>query len=347
MAYPLIILGAGASFDSLERDRYLKGVYRQPDLIQYQPPLTNDIFDESRFYDILRQHPYAADLASHAVTKVGNTIGFEEYITDIFLNRAPKNEIRYKQIISLRYYLQHLFRFISAKYHRTGSNYNALVNLIHDNGGKALIVNFNYDSLFENHIRSIYNSLKIDSYISSPIKVVKIHGSHDWVFIGQEMPLPHEVQDAEKYFTEKFAQHFATRDFQDRIYIKKMNDSWGYREYVGNDLIYYLPAIAIPLTHNKSYVCPENHINALVDDLSKIDRILIIGWQGNDPYLLEKMKKHIPNRLIPVTIVSRSSGSKIAEKLDGIVSNTVIRLANENTFTKFVQSEECEEFFSE
>lgn len=62
MAYPLIILGAGASMDYLRADDHIER--RNHNYSTYKAPLMNQLFDDSRFHEILARHSRIDSLAS-------------------------------------------------------------------------------------------------------------------------------------------------------------------------------------------------------------------------------------------------------------------------------------------
>lgn len=177
MAYPLIIIGAGASFDFLRIGRHESG--DQHKLRAWKSPLTNNVFDVSRFSEIIGKYDDVKPLASTIINIVDNEdpFDFEAYLSE---QETLFPEKSYPQIIALRFYLAELFSRVSANFYRHTNNHSHLLDQIDKRIGKAVFVNFNYDTLLEKNIKHINKSKKIESYVSGEMKVIKIHGAHNW-----------------------------------------------------------------------------------------------------------------------------------------------------------------------
>jgi hypothetical protein len=175
MPYPLIILGAGASYD-------------------YSPfgtiaPLTNHLVEEKFLYnDLLEKYKGAGNLLSDIVHQVqARKRNFEEVLTEI-KERTKSSEEMCAHFVALEFYLKDLFERIlkpadlTRKVHQI-NNYKIIINRINTyTGGRALVATFNYDTLFENNLLSGMPT-KMNDYVSGNIKILKLHGSHDWVYI--------------------------------------------------------------------------------------------------------------------------------------------------------------------
>ena len=175
------------------------------------------------------------------------------------------------------------------------------------NNGQANIVSFNYDTLFESSIgMDIWQTM--DSYIKNNIKLIKVHGSHNWIYIQSKSLIFGPDADLSDYDF-----YIKNPDFLDNIrsrqkdvspytlaYINKLKDQG--REFMK------FPAIAIPLPDKSTFVCPQVHLQELAAALKSADRVLIIGWKAGDKHFLDFMKECL-SKDVPITVVSSSKRS--------------------------------------
>lgn len=177
MSYPLIILGAGASLDFLNRENYGK----DGDLDLWIPPLTNQIFDGTRFQAIIIKYPEMNEMVAYLRGRLANntSTSLEELLSKMFNDHIKKDPNLHKSFIALLFYLVELFGIISVKYYRAHNNYDLLRYILNQNSGKAVFINFNYDLLLEQSFNKSNNE-HIDDYLSDPFPIVKIHGAYNW-----------------------------------------------------------------------------------------------------------------------------------------------------------------------
>ncbi|QQR79106.1 MAG: hypothetical protein IPJ68_02430 [Candidatus Moraniibacteriota bacterium] len=319
MKYPLIILGAGAAFDYVE-DRFNSLSVAGGIDFRLKPPLTKDLFHE-RFKQFIATNNIVSGIAS---SMTDEAIGdFEKFLTKIQNEYAPRNKERYQQLIALRLYLRDLFREISNNYFSPVNNYRGLIDRLGDYcGGNAIVVNFNYDLLFEKNL-SFYNNSngfqRVDDYISDAhLKVIKIHGAYNWIQIVDESD-SHLAPKNDEYLyrhAERIHNDLKITELDEEIYI-----DGHYRKIlkIGTTTThrYSVPSLAIPITDKKNFVCPERHVKLLTDSFEKIDGILIIGWKAGDDYLVDLINKNFQKSEIPFGIVSPNA-NLTAEKFPGI-----------------------------
>lgn len=345
-SYPLIILGAGASFDFIEINSFHPIGFQDTDLLKYRPPLVKEIFDTKRFYEYLKSYPEASRLAAD----FNGISDFEGYLTKVQNEFAPSNKDRYRQLISLRLYLRDLFWTISDKYFKEVNNYGKLINMINDRGGNACFVNFNYDLLLEKSIPEAGFNIDINSYVAGPIKIFKIHGACNWFYEADFIEGHRGNPTAYKHFmsfADNLIKDYLDKDRDDKkpMIIDRGTEFRFEADNTSNRVgtSYYLPALAIPITTKANYVCPDEHITYLEDALKNIDRILIIGWRGNDEYLISLLKDKIKNPM-PVTIVSKTSSTLVKDKIY-MNKNLTIKILDIG-FSQFINGEQVENFFS-
>lgn len=359
MAYPLIIFGAGASYDFLKASRY--SAIDRVILKQWHPPLTNNIFDVSRFLKIVEKYEDVKPLAS----TVTNIVENKENIFDLegFLSEQEQQfpEKSYSQIIALRFYLAELFSKISFHFYRDVNNHRHLIDQINKRVGKAIVVNFNYDTLFENNLSgiNIENNYSIDKYISGDIKVIKIHGAHNWryspeiniekqnpynFFVSGGQSLYEQYKDHEVYPTIIKNLDYNRQDFLLNSYVEHEESP-----FPGGRFLYYLPAIAIPIASKSEYVCPKSHIEVLKAALPLVDRVIVIGWRAQDDYLLSLLKDHLKD-FTRLTIVStnKQSGEEISLKFKDIeqIHPECITISESGGYTNFMVNNEFEKFLT-
>lgn len=348
MRYPLIILGAGASHDSDKVENYSSHIRGEAG--DYVPPLTANLFDRTKQHviEILAKYQEVSQLATHANRRIARTQDLETYLENVFNNLAPNNKERYKELIALRFYLADLFKIISEKFHQSGNNYATLLKEIQDKAaGKACFINFNYDLLLEKNIPGINNSNEIVSFVNGDLKVIKIHGSCNWLHAPQigfksepKSGYEHYLSQAETLFQDKSGEVMP---------IVNNTPNWNYYQPNNNgiDINYYIPALAIPLPgDHKHVICPCTHIKILEDCMNNVDRILMIGWRGNDTFLRDLIKKKLGSKQIKLFIVSTSKdrADQIASKFAD--TQFILRSCNLGGFSVFVESPELDEFFN-
>jgi len=313
MAYPLIILGAGASMDYLRADDHIE--HRDSNYFRYKAPLMNQLFEDARFYEILDRYPGLNSFASDAMNAMSRpNANFEDYLTNARDNLAKNNPAIYSQLLSLVFYLADLFSEISVKFYYSRNHYKGLLHKI-DNycGGQACFVNFNYDLLLEkslnDHSAGKFNYSNLDNYTNLNIKIIKIHGACNWRYN------PQTVQSKETTavdFFSNFSKDLILGTNNDSIYpvaadITNVNFNPEYNQRLQSWTV-KLPVIALPLKNKpNNYVCGESHIAVLKECIKKIDRILIIGWRGADAFLPSLLKDQLGNRKIRTIVVTKNS----------------------------------------
>jgi hypothetical protein len=331
----VIILGAGASHDYFSFEH---GNFHDAG----KPPLANElVYPEKLNAKIAGRYPDVNDLLADVVTPVMNKEkSLEEALKNIKDNFGAHDH-RKKQLIAFQFYLRDLFAEISSKCHPF-NNYKILYNKIRDhNNGQACIATFNYDTLLERSIGNIGYG-EHSSYIKNPIKIIKLHGSHDWAYIGDKKRkklLFQDITDSYQYLT-TYPEHM------DKLHARQDVYPYHISELGKEDDLFQFPAIAIPLPEKQDFICPERHVEILKAELINVDKILIIGWRAGDPYLIELMENTV-SKDIPVHIVSNvmSSAEEVQRRLSHI-KRFMFELHN-GGFSKFIHSDASDLFFTQ
>ena len=327
MSYPLIILGAGASHDYVHPDS------RPSSFIP--PPITDHLVKPHFFeQDISERYKEVQDLFS-SIAPIINTgkKNLEESLSQL-QNNASVNKHAQQQLIALRFYLKEFFQKISARHHPV-NNYKALIARVRASAApKALVVSFNYDTLFEQSVGWQEND-NIDHYIRGDIKLIKIHGSCDWSYISKK--------DAEEDSFERIKSSFEYL----KMYPQHKMATPYHDKHIGRyraKRFHEFPALAIPLPGTKSFICPEHHVERLRRDLGAVDKVLIIGWKAGDTEFVEFLKENL-SQPVQATIVSGSAqGLKEVESKLGSLKNFEFS-AQVVGFSNFIAGVESNTFF--
>lgn len=307
MAYPLIILGAGASYDSIDIEQY-SGT-KKSNLERYRPPLTNELFSHSReiFQNILDKYGRVNSLAGGVLSRLADgKFTFEEILQGFLDDHREGTENRQerviRELISLNYYLSDLFTEISNVFFEGDNNYIRVINEMHNRLIKAYVINFNYDLIFE---RSASKDLSnLDSYISGDVKILKIHGACNWVYEPATI-MANTYYDAESYFADnadQFFNFFAGKNIiidKPAYYLKMVKGGFGENTYHA-----FMPALALPLNKKSQAVCPKNHIDEFERNIELFDRVVIIGWRGTDDFITNKLKVKLGDRKLTTFVIT-------------------------------------------
>jgi len=345
MTYPLIILGAGASYDCIDISQFAEGQYASSELHKFKPPLANELFDTRRFYEVLNVYPEVSSLAAYLNNRLRNgQKSFEECLTDVRNNKVQSNPERAKQIIALSYYLADLFNTITVNSYRSVNNYVDLIQQIQDKGGNVCFVNFNYDLILEKSLN--FKNEKINEYITGTIKVIKMHGAYNWFYTRRIED--YDVTSKSCYeLSINNADYWLSNDKKAPIIIKdvKVTKHLHTQRPDGFSSTTFNPAIAIPVQNKNNYICPEEHIVHLHRAVSLADRILIIGWRANDPYLVELLIEKLKDKSVAIAIVGgKKAKDEILPNLGVLASK--VTMIDQDGFTNFMVNGGCEKFLS-
>ena len=333
MPIPIIVLGAGASHDYTH--------YGTP------PPLTDHLINERYLdVDIIKKYKEASDLISELAPQViTQKKSFENLLTSIMKNTG-QHVHRKTQFIGLQFYLRDYFEKLSNNFHDI-NNYRTLISKINDHSnGQAHLATFNYDTLLERSIG--YDRFQSSSsYINTHPYVTKLHGSHEWAFIGSKnsnriIDEIHPVTTAYEYFK------------RDPNYINSIRNK-GTNPYHINEIgghseshnIFQLPAIAIPIIDKQEFLCHNHHIEILKRNMEQADRMLVIGWKAGDSNFLDIIKDYLKEDAL-LTVVSKKieTAKEIVDKLKQIKNFSKAEYYGDG-FAKFVSSSYCENFFTQ
>lgn len=298
----LMILGAGASYDSLEP---LMGSASED-----RPPLAAELFgDRAIFRSVALRYPTCLGLLPwlRHEGRAGNI----EAAFDSLQNQALENPTRVRQLTALRFYIRDAITNVCGQWvagDRVGQlNHHALIEQLDfaRAGERVLIVTFNYDNLLETAMGwtgRVFGNL--DTYIdSTDYPLFKLHGSVDWSrqvsISGPLIALADARGDLGAGGLIEHATEWTEADAFKR----------GQTTYEAG--LHWVPAIAVPVQSKFDYQCPPKHVASLKDQLSKVTRILTIGWRGQEQHFLSMLAQRIKS---PVSIVSVSGDKRKSEE---------------------------------
>ena len=181
----LVILGAGASYDSVPS--------RPPDVYsreqsRHRPPLANELFLNSELVDqVLQAYPQC-----HAVIPYLQDLPPDrsvEQALEILKLEAESDPERVRQLAAIKYYLRKLIWEYEDRWGKDVghiTNHKALLDQLRrsrEEGDTVGFVTFNYDRMIEKALSSTLaiNIKTFSDYIGhDDFKLFKLHGSIDW-----------------------------------------------------------------------------------------------------------------------------------------------------------------------
>jgi len=336
----LVILGAGASFDSVPSNPTLPATYSP-----LRPPLADQLFDNRPIYHEAMQrfrdlHSISGELAHR------HGLSLERKLQSLAAEAADYPE-RYKQLMSVRYYIQYILWRGEEEWVRdigaNATNYRALLDQIdrwrkHDE--PVCLVSFNYDRLIEhalNEARVPTNQLS-DYIASTRFKLFKVHGSIHWVRTVRSEHL--EPTELGHHWPSTFAviANAATLEFSKQFEIAGDYPT-GFRN---GDFV--APAIAVPLEDKTEFELPEEHLRLLKSLIPQTDRMLIIGWRATEQHFLRMLRDGLKSRVSGYVVCKDTTeGEETASRLGaaGIDGDYTI---SEGGFTNMITRRELDGF---
>ncbi len=207
---------------------------------------------------------------------------------------------------------------------------------------RVLFVTFNYDELLEDALSDHGFSVDtFEGYINRTVKfaLYKLHGSVNWVrlvFCGaSHRKTRDEVINGALQLTEpQSGTGFRLS--------RNIDTDWVERDFVG------IPAIAIPINRKLNFECPVEHIAHLRQELPKIKRILVIGWQGTESNFTDLLRQNL-GTVQKLCVVSAADASTVMNHLQTTLSpklNVADCQSFDSGFSKFVGDRAGIPFFS-
>lgn len=318
----MVVFGAGASYDSVSATPLPSGGELQEFGVDREVtsrlPLANQLFKPIPIFSrVLDRFPQAAPLfpvLENSARTMGVEARLEEYQTE-----AKTHPHRVVQLASLRFYLREIIEQAQSrwlKHQRSRLNHITLIDEIEcgRNGDDVLLVTFNYDTLIEIALEVVGMKIRtMADYVTAyPYKLIKLHGSVDWGRAvdfpirqwdpaTQSMPAADIISAASKW---TFSQDYVRMD--------NYSDTGSMGDV-------YVPAIAVPVVEKSDFECPPSHLNTLKAMLPEVDRILTVGWAGNEKHFLRLLKSGL--RIPPAISAVCGSETLSAETVEKLLSS--------------------------
>ncbi len=288
----VIVIGAGASFDSLG-PRYLPlAELANPG---WRPPLTAGLFEPraDTFGNVISQFPDVRPLIIQLADAVDAGEQVEDAIQRIAAASAGSDRGS-RQLAALQFYLQEVLwragvTWAAGAYGLT--NYVQLVDAVERwrSQRRELVayVTFNYDLMLEEALGPLVDRTSFDGYVAESTWLLKVHGSVDWGR-GMQMGSTYVDGDHRAMLIDRAPEHSA------------VSGPWGFftsyersqpREPLSRPELLLYPALALPTRSKSSFVLPQGHFEMLERAVRGMDRLLVIGWRAQDDDFLDVLSR--------------------------------------------------------
>jgi len=306
----LVILGAGASYDSAPSRPITNGNYQS---MVNRPPLADQLFDDRDYFgDIMNKYPQCLPVIPR-LQNISSGSSVEKELQRL-QSEATNYPDRLCQLAAIRYYLQEVLSDLpNAWLKETHSVTNYLVLVDHIKQWKqpnerVCIVTFNYDTLLDKALEHFGYALgDLKSYIQKDLQLIKIHGSVNWGrFSSAPISLVGTRQEIAERMIDAYAPEFIMKEF---VMI-------GESPPAVRDNRPVFPALAIPVESKLDFECPPNHVEALKSFLPAVTKVLIIGWRATEKPFLDLLSGRVKMAdLVTVVNGDKSRGDAAADNL--------------------------------
>ena len=330
----LTVFGAGASHDSVPE----LSVNRSP---KWRPPLASELFDE-RFAGMLSSFKRCEPIAPVLATP-GASI---EQLLQEYMDEAPHYPERYRQLMAVRYYLQYMIWECETQWEletRGTSCYATLLDQMNrwtPQDDPIQLVTFNYDRLLESALKAF--GLMVSSFAEytshERFHIAKLHGSVDW---GRELDLPiDEAHPPEQWgIVEKLIADAPELRMTQRYVMVDHRPAFRSKSALA------VPAIAIPTESGKTFECPKEQTDQLLECIPRVTRVLLVGWRAADRALLDLLAR-LQSSPLHILIVAGgySQASEVIERISGAGVKAQC-VAYDGGFSRFVMARAGDSFF--
>lgn len=300
----MFVFGAGASYDS-DPDRPTD---EEPlDDFDFRPPLAAGLFAPNNRIgkEAIAAFPRSAPLMMRLreATRQGEDI--EEVLeqiavgSDVYPGTAT-------QLLAFRAYLAQLMSQVPdewadecqglTNYVLTLEQADRWNQALHGSTEPVICVTFNYDSLLERAVRSVFGHRinHIDQYASHPlVHVFKPHGSVNWQraatwdqpenhWISKHGGLSKAINEAASLDWSEDFRFQSNDEYQDRSTATKV----------------WLPALSIPVRNKAEFTMPDGHMAPLCADLRKVTTVVAVGWRARERHFLRLLQDNLGGALV-------------------------------------------------
>jgi hypothetical protein len=275
----MVIFGAGASYDSA------------PDQAVRRPPLAAEL---TEYPSVAATYPASRAVIDYLDRAAENGSTSLEAGLAAFSELAEQSTDRMMQLTAFRFYLCEVIQnatraWLGATHGRT--YYLALFNYLLEWQERSKepirIVTFNYDTLIEDALGSLFTGWRFDSIASYVSRrdwtLMKLHGSITWSRVGGSAAEP-GGPNVDRAIAA--ANQLASPDLEFAVASALDMPSLDNRVY--------FPALAVPMANKTSFECPPLHIDALKSCFPEVNRVLICGWRAAESHVINILSQINP-----------------------------------------------------
>ena len=324
----MVIFGAGASYDSCPTyspGMSIEGTVDGGALNSYnRPPLANELFANRPFFaHTITRFPDCQPIVPRLRRLKGETLeaALEDLQTQA--NDYPRGR---RQLAAVRCYLHQVICGSENAWGRVTvgvTNYKSLLDQIERAQPKepVCLVTFNYDTLLEDALRQF--GLPINSFEdytkSHPFyRVFKLHGSTNWAReIDTDAPIQIEMGFEPESVFALLMENWDSIRVTDR-YLFSPHDWIGV-----NARKLMFPAIAIPVEKKRSFECPAEMLESLVELLPGVSKLLVIGWRATEAHFLGLLGNRLAGLRggIRLHVVAKGEGDDVRVRICRALAN--------------------------
>lgn len=311
----LVIFGAGASWDSV------------PDAAEdsssdfFRPPLAGNLFDNRpNFGRVLQRFDEATGLVMDLRRKMKGSDGLAlEQLLEVAQEEAEGGySSRWRHLAAVRFYLQQMLWECSTKWqelNNTQTNYYDFLTRLDrwrfSAGERLALTTFNYDLLLDYAFAGVFSRPlnRIEDYVSDDtLLLLKIHGSVNWGRVVAGWPtvslgtMPFLQEDESERIRKELISKAEGLTVTEHFSV--MDELLTPFEEAHQAPLY--PALAVPFATKNSFECPRLHQRELERALQEVDRIIVVGWRGNEAHFL-KLLELLPGMAPLVQVVGKDS----------------------------------------
>jgi hypothetical protein len=225
-----------------------------------------------------------------------------------------------KQVWAVTFYLQELLWTVSENFVISGgTKYDTLVQrLLTSKVDQILFFTLNYDLFLDEAISNFddVRFLSMDDYCPATKKwsLIKAHGSVNW---GRQL-LNGRSDTQEPDLLLGSLQNEPNLSEEVEVLKVRLSDVQNYQRSIDNKPLF--PALALPATGEKDFVCPKQHLEKTEKFLADCKNFLFVGFSGLDPHILELFAKSSAIERTVIVNGSKAAGDTLNTKLCSVNS---------------------------
>jgi hypothetical protein len=281
----MVVFGAGASHGSR---RHTRADGTLP------PPLTAALFGEE-FGSFAARYPASRPAIVHlrqALERHPNEL-IEEAIGRLY-EEASRYAERARHLLALRFYLSDLIQQQADEWWEHWHGFTLYAELLERLGAwrakvgeEVVLVTFNYDTLLDRSLEAQVATHAFTGFASytdrEDWRLYKLHGSTNWARV-----LKGHVADGSRRPNSLIAEAERLDVGQGEL----RATHWD-RAVEGGETAVAVPGIAVPTNLKQTFECPDAHLRQFTDEITRVDRLLTIGWRAAEPHALELLAERI------------------------------------------------------